>query len=165
MLKSAAFLDRDGVINKDNGYVYKVSDFEWIDESRQAIKYLNDNNYYVFVITNQSGISRKLYSLEDVKNLHKHINNELSKMHAHVDEFFISPYHPDNPLDYSDLSHLRKPDVGMLKLAETKWTIKKEKSFLIGDKQTDIECAEKFGIKGHLFKGGSLFDFIKISID
>ena len=161
MLKPAVFLDRDGVLNKDKGYVYKVSDFEWVLDSKESIKFLNDRGYYVFVATNQSGIARGYYSEEDVNILHRYMNNELNVINAHIDEFFISPYHPDNSREYNDLSHLRKPDTGMLKLAEKNWSIDKSNSFLIGDKDTDIECAKKYGISGYLFKSGSLLEFIK----
>ena len=163
MLKPAAFLDRDGVINKEKGYLYKINDFEWIEGARESIKYLNDNGYYVFVVTNQSGIAKGLYSEKDVVLLHNYINNELKNINAHIDEFFFSPFHPENTKEYLDLSHLRKPDTGMLDLAATKWSIDKSKSFLIGDKGTDIECAEKFLIRGHLFKNGNLLKFIKLS--
>lgn len=165
MLKPAAFLDRDGVINKEKGYVHKVEDFDWVDGAKDSIKYLNDNNYYVFVVTNQSGIARGYYNERDVSILHDYINDELKKLEAHIDEFFISPYHPDHPNEYSHLSHLRKPETGMLDLAASRWSINKSKSFLIGDKGTDIECADKFYIKGHLFKNGNLLDFIKSSIN
>ena len=163
MLRPAAFLDRDGVINKEKGYLYRIDDFEWIEGAKESIKYLNDNGYYVFVVTNQSGISKGYYSEEDVIYLHNYINNELKSINAHIDEFFYSPFHPDNTKDYLNLSHLRKPDTGMLKLAATKWSIDKSNSFLIGDKLTDIECAEKFLIRGHLFKNGNLLKFIKFS--
>ena len=163
MLRPAAFLDRDGFINKEKGYLYRIDDFEWIEGAKESIKYLNDNGYYVFVVTNQSGISKGYYSEEDVIYLHNYINNELKSINAHIDEFFYSPFHPDNTKDYLNLSHLRKPDTGMLKLAATKWSIDKSNSFLIGDKLTDIECAEKFLIRGHLFKNGNLLKFIKFS--
>ena len=165
MLKPAAFLDRDGVINKDKGHVYKINDFEWIDGAKESIKFLNDKGYYIFVVTNQSGIARGYYSEKDVLLLHNHINKELKKIKAHIDEFFISPYHPINTNEYLHLSHLRKPETGMLDLAVSKWSIDKSKSFLIGDKSTDIECAENFCIKGHLFKNENLLDFIKSVID
>jgi D-glycero-D-manno-heptose 1,7-bisphosphate phosphatase len=163
MLKPAAFLDRDGVINKEKGYLYKIDDFEWIEGAKEYIKYLNDNDFYVFVVTNQSGIAKGYYNEKDVISLHNYINNELKSINAHIDEFFISPYHPDNTKDYSNLSHLRKPDTGMLESAATKWPIDKLKSFLIGDKDTDIECAENFLIRGHLYKSGNLLKFIKLS--
>ena len=163
MLRPAAFLDRDGVINKEKGYLYKINDFEWIKGAKESIKYLNDNGYYVFVVTNQSGIAKGYYSEKDVINLHNYINNELKSINAHIDEFFFSPFHPDNTKDYLNLSHLRKPNTGMLDLAASKWLIDKSKSFLIGDKEIDIECAEKFLIRGHLFKNGNLLNFIKLS--
>ena len=163
MLKPAAFLDRDGVINKEKGYLYKIDDFEWIEGAKESIKYLNDNDYYVFVVTNQSGIAKGYYNEKDVISLHNYINNELKSINAHIDEFFISPYHPDNTKDYSNLSHLRKPDTGMLESAATKWPIDKLKSFWIGDKDTDIECAENFLIRGHLYNSGNLLKFIKLS--
>ena len=161
MLKPAVFFDRDGVINVDKGYVYRIGDFEWIKGSKECIKYLNENNYHVFIITNQSGIARSLYTENDVIKLHNYINLELNKLKAKVDEFFMSPYHPDIPEKYQDLIDLRKPNIGMLKLAESKWEINKAKSFLVGDKITDIECATNYGIKGHLFKGGDLLQFVK----
>ena len=163
MLKPAAFLDRDGVINKEKGYLYKIDDFEWIEGAKESIKYLNDNGYYVFVVTNQSGSAKGYYNEKDVISLHNYINNELKSINAHIDEFFISPYHPDNTKDYSNLAHLRKPDTGMLESAATKWPIDKSKSFLIGDKDTDIECAENFLIRGHLYNSGNLLKFIKLS--
>ena len=163
MLKPAAFLDRDGVINKEKGYLYKIDDFEWIEGAKESIKYLNDHGYHVFVVTNQSGIAKGFYNEKDVICLHSYINKELKSINAHIDEFFFSPYHPDNTKDYLNLSHLRKPNTGMLDLAASKWPIDKSKSFLIGDKDTDIECAEKFLIRGHLFENGNLLNFIKSS--
>tara|TARA_B110000483_G_C17991458_1_gene463654 strand:+ start:352 stop:852 length:501 start_codon:yes stop_codon:yes gene_type:complete len=163
MLKPAAFFDRDGVINKEKGYIHKISDFEWVEGAKDSIKYLNENGYYVFVITNQSGIARGYYSESDVILLHEYITKELKSVSAHIDEFFFSPYHPQNTRDYLHLAHLRKPNVGMLELAASKWSFDKPKSFLIGDKSTDIECAKNFSIRGHLFKDGNLLDFIKLS--
>ena len=165
MLKPAAFLDRDGVINVDKEYVYKKEDFEWIQDSKEAIKYLNHNGYHVIVATNQSGISREYYTEEDMFNLHLFINNELKNINAHIDDFFYSPYHPDIKNEkFQYLEDLRKPNPGMLEAASKKWKIDKINSFMVGDKHTDIECAKRFGNAGYLFKGGSLLDFVT-SID
>ncbi len=161
MTKPAVFFDRDGVLNVDKGYVHKIENFEWIKGSKEAIKYIRDRGYYAFVATNQSGIARGYYTESDVDSLHKFINLELKKNETQIDDFFYSPYHPDFKDKFIELSHLRKPNIGMLELAEKKWDIDKSKSFLIGDKITDIECADKFRIKGYLFDGTDLFEFIK----
>ncbi len=162
MNRPAVFLDRDGVINIDKGYVYKIEDFEWISGAKEAIKLLNSLNYYIFVVTNQSGISRGYFKEHDVKQLHLFINNELKKINANIDDFFYSPYHPDGIIkEYENLKNLRKPETGMLKLAQNKWGIIKEESFMIGDMPHDMECAEKFGINGYIFKGGNLLKFVK----
>ena len=161
MYKRACFLDRDGVINVDKNYVYNISDFEWIEGAQNAIKYLRDKNFYIFIVTNQSGIARGLYSEQEVKKLHQFINSELMKIGTLIDDFFISPYHPNFPDFYSDLSNLRKPDTGMLKLAQKKWNFDKSKSFMIGDQETDMQCAKRFGIEGYLFNTGNLYDFVR----
>lgn len=164
MFRPAAFLDRDGTLNVDKGYVFRIDDFTWLNSSKEAIKFLNESGYYVFVITNQSGIGRGYYTFRDLIKLHKYMNDDLSKMSARIDDFFYSPYHPDNVSDQFDhLSNLRKPNTGMLELAFMKWKIDKNNSFMIGNMQHDIECGEKFGIKGYLFnqKTSSLFEMIQ----
>ena len=164
MLKPASFLDRDGVINIDKGYVHKIDDFEWITGAKDAIKLLNENNYFVIVVTNQSGIARNYYSEEDVILLHKYINDELNKVNARIDDFYFSPYHPDVKNKYSQLAHLRKPNIGMLESAEKKWKFEKKNSFMIGDKDSDVTCADNYGIRGYKFESGNLCDFIKKNI-
>ena len=162
MKKPAVFLDRDGVLNKDKKYVHKISDFEWIDGAQESIKLLNKKGYFVFVVTNQSGIGRGFYSDEDVLHLHKHINIELSKINAKIDDFFYSPYHhSDSSGKFEHLKHLRKPNIGMLEAACKKWPVIKEMSLIIGDKEVDMLCAKNFGIKGFLFKESNLLKFIE----
>ena len=164
MAKSAAFFDRDGTINIDKGYVYLIEDFEWITYSKEAIKFLNDHNYYVFIVTNQSGIGRGYYSERDVKKLHKYMNHDLKKISAHIDDFFYSPFHPDAITNkYDKLSNLRKPKTGMLELAYSKWRFDKKSSFMIGDNIKDVECGENFGIDSYLFESNkiSLLELIK----
>ena len=161
MLKPAAFLDRDGVINVDKGYVYKIEEFEWINGAVDAIKLLAGNNFHVFVVTNQSGIARGYYTEQDVIALHKHINKELKRRGTLIDDFFYSPYHPDFPNLFSESSNLRKPNTGMLEMADNKWSFDKPNSFLIGDKNSDLECANRFGIKGYKFDSENLNLFIK----
>lgn len=162
MSKPAAFFDRDGTLNVDKGYTHKISDFVWIDGAIDAIKYLNKKNYHVIVITNQSGLARNYYTEDDLIKLHNFMNSELEKNSAFIDDFFYSPYHPDvNNEKYNNLKKLRKPDIGMLELAKSKWNFSDQDSFLIGDKKSDVQCAINYGIRGYLFNTNNLFDFIK----
>tara|TARA_A100000164_G_scaffold378821_1_gene421368 strand:+ start:1266 stop:1787 length:522 start_codon:yes stop_codon:yes gene_type:complete len=159
----ACFLDRDGVINIEKGYLFNEKDFEWIEGAIDAIRYISDKGYLIIVVTNQSGIARGYYTENDVYKLHQFINSELKKNGTKIDDFFFSPYHPDFKDKFIELSHLRKPNTGMLKMAFEKWKFDKSKSFMIGDQDTDIKCAQNFGIRGYLYKSGNLLDFIKQS--
>lgn len=145
--KPAVFLDRDGVINEDLNYVYKKKDFKWRGGIFNFIKYLNDNGYYVFVITNQSGIGRGFYKKKDVEKLHLWAQKKLAEKGAHVDEFFMAPYYEKNK-KFSKKDYLmRKPNTGMIDLAKKKWSIKFDTSILIGDQLTDELLAKKLKIK------------------
>ena len=88
-IEKACFLDRDGVINEDTGYVYKITDFRWIKGAIEAIKLLKKNNFLIIVITNQSGIKRGFYTSNDVKKLHKWMNETLKKQGVQIDDFFF----------------------------------------------------------------------------
>jgi histidinol-phosphate phosphatase family protein len=113
------------------------------------------------VATNQSGISRGYYSSQDVKKLHSFINSELNKNDTNIDEFYYSPYHPEYHSKFPELSNLRKPNTGMLEMAHDQWNFDKTKSLLIGDSESDMLCAKKFGIKGYLFNEDNLLSFVK----
>ena len=146
--KPAFFLDRDGVLNHDSGYVHKKTEFKWFQDIFKAIKLMNINDYYVFIISNQSGIGRGYYTEKSVNNLHLWINEELNKKGAQIDEFVYSPYYWKSK-KYSSYKYkkLRKPQVGMLSYLEKKWNVDMKHSLLIGDKETDIKAAKKKKIK------------------
>ena len=147
----ACFLDRDGVINKDLGYLHKVKDFQWIKGAREAIKFLNKKKFKVIVITNQSGVNRGFYSEEDVINLHLWINQTLKKDEAYIDDFFYSTEMPNNKKNTR-----RKPSPKMIHEAFEKYNLDPEQCFLVGDKSTDLEAAKNANIKGFLFEGKNL---------
>lgn len=162
MSKPAIFFDRDGVLNVDVGYLCKIEDFKWIDGAIETIKYFNDKGYYVFVITNQSGVARGYYREDDIHKLHQWMNEDLYKYSAHIDEFFYCPHHIKGVIpEYSFDCECRKPKIGMIKQALEKYDINIEKSLLIGDKDSDIECAKNVGINSIKFNGEKL-NFIEL---
>jgi D-glycero-D-manno-heptose 1,7-bisphosphate phosphatase len=158
--RPALFLDRDGVLNVDRNYIYRAEDFEWIEGAAETIKAFNTRGWWVFVVTNQSGIARGFYSEEQMETLHAWLHAELATRGAKVDRIYHCPYHEDGTVErYRKDSYDRKPRPGMLIRAMTDFPVVKEQSFLIGDKQADIEAAQAAGIRGFLFTGGDLSAF------
>ena len=159
-LRPALFLDRDGVINIDKGYVSQVADFEWIDGAADAISAFNKRNWLVFVVTNQSGIARGYYTEEDMQILHSWMIRELEAKGASIDRIYHCPFHQEGEIQrYRKDSIDRKPKPGMLLQAMAEYPVKRELSFLIGDKDTDIDAAHNAGVAGFLFRGGNLAQF------
>lgn len=158
--RKAVFLDRDGVLNYDEfGYLHKISDFRWMDGATDAIKLLNSKGYYVFCITNQSGIGRGYYTEQDYFNLTRHMQESLFSGGAHIDAFYHCPHTPDSNCT------CRKPKIGLFEKALSEWSIVREGSFLIGDKDIDIQAAINAGFPGYQFSGGNLKKYIEEVLD
>ena len=153
----AAFLDRDGTLNEDIGYLYKIKDFRWIKGAVNALRILKKNNFLIIVVSNQSGVSRGFYSENDIKKLHKWMNQQLLKYDLMIDDFFFATDLPNN----NNINSRRKPSPAMLNEAVEKYNLDKNKCFMLGDKQTDVEAAKNAQIKGFLFKENDLS--VKIS--
>lgn len=163
--RPTAFLDRDGVLNRDHGYVHRSEDFEWLPGAREAIKRLNDAGYFTVVVSNQAGIARGLYSQADVERLHRWINAELAKMGAHVDAFYYCPHHPtEGKGEYRRVCDCRKPAAGMLIRAIREWPIDPTRSFMVGDKEIDMQAAAAAGIRGVRYSGGNLDALVNAAI-
>ncbi len=145
----AVFLDRDGVINVDSGYVYKREDLKLLPGVAKGIRRLKELGYQIFVITNQSGVARGMFTMADVDAFHEALKKELGKEGASVDDVFICPHHPEGKVAaYAIACSCRKPGTGLIEQACEKYPIDRSKSFLVGDKDSDIACAEKAHIHG-----------------
>lgn len=159
--RPAVFFDRDGVLNVDKAYVYKIDDFEWMPGAREAIRLCNDLGYYTFVVTNQSGVARGYYGADDVHRLHDWMSGELAAIGAHVEDYQYCPYHEDGTVEaYRRVSDRRKPAPGMILDCLKAWPVRIEGSLLVGDNVRDIEAAVAAGIPGHLFREGDLAAFL-----
>ncbi len=160
--RPALFLDRDGVLNVDYGYVASIDQFTWNPGAIEAIKLANDRGYLVFVVSNQAGVARGFYTEDNVKLLHAHIQAELALHGAHIDDFRYCPYHIDGIVPrYARHSDWRKPAPGMLMDLARVWRVDMERSIMIGDQPTDMACAEAAGITGHLYGCGRLDDVVR----
>ncbi|MEZ6013030.1 MAG: HAD-IIIA family hydrolase [Hyphomonas sp.] len=161
-LRPTAFLDRDGVLNEDNGYTHRIEDLNWIPGAKQAIRLLNDRGYRVIVVTNQAGVARGYYDEAAVALFHAGMQDQLAGDGAFVDAFYHCPYHEDGKVPaYTVANHPdRKPNPGMILRALGDWQIDKDRSFLIGDKESDMEAARRAGISGRMYRDGDLLAMV-----
>ena len=155
--RPAIFFDRDGTLNVDTGYLYRAEDFRWIEDAPAAIRWANNHGYLAVVITNQSGVARGLYTEADVEKLHRWMNDRLAAMGAHIDAFYYCPHHPEGTVArYRKACDCRKPGTALVEEACRALHIDKNGSFLIGDADQDMACAERAGLRGLKYEGGSL---------
>lgn len=149
--RPAAFLDRDGVLNVDTGYPHRAEDLILTPTAAAAVRRLNQAGYWVLVLTNQSGVARGLFDLAAVDAFHQALQRRLAEADAHVDAFYVAPYHPDGTVAPFNIEHDdRKPGAGMLFRALHDFPIITAPSFMIGDKPSDMEAARRAGIRGTL---------------
>lgn len=155
--RPAAFFDRDGVLNVDLHHVGSVDRFRWVDGAIDAVRACNDRGFLVFVVTNQAGVAKGFYEERDVGLLHEFMQEQLAQAGGHVDDFRYCPYHSEavRP-EYRSVSPWRKPAPGMLLDLLAHWPVDAQGSFLIGDKDSDLEAARAAGVSGYLFEGGNL---------
>ncbi len=161
ILRPALFFDRDGVLNEDLDFVHRPDQVRWIAGAQQAIRFLNQAGYLVFVVTNQSGIGRGYFSAETVENLHHWMQSELTASGARIDEFVYCPHHPEAAVAaYRQICSCRKPRPGMILDLLGRWPVDPGRSLLIGDQPRDLQAAEAAGLAAARFEHGNLYDFL-----
>lgn len=151
----AVFMDRDGTINKEVGYLDSFAKLELFPQTFAAIEKINRNGMKAVVVTNQSGIARGLFSEEFVTETHMRIQKILEEKGARIDAFYYCPHHPlEGRENYVRPCSCRKPDTGMLLQAAQDLNIDLHLSYMIGDALKDIETALRAGVKGVLVRTG-----------
>jgi D-glycero-D-manno-heptose 1,7-bisphosphate phosphatase len=147
-VKAAVFIDRDGTLNEEVGYLHKPQEVVLIQGAAHAISRLNALGIPVIVVTNQAGIGRGKYGWEDFQAVTDRIALLLNEEHAHVDGVYASPYHEKGIGEYAHPDHPeRKPNPGMLLRAAEDLDLELAKSWMIGDKEIDLAAGRKAGCR------------------
>lgn len=144
--RPAVFLDRDGTINEEKNYLHRIEDFQFIPGAAEAIRQLNRAGFLVLVVTNQSGVARGYFPLAAVETLHRHLARQLAEAGARVDGFYVCPHHPTaGQGELRRSCSCRKGDPGMLLQAAEEHGVDLARSYMIGDKEADVEAGERAG--------------------
>jgi D-glycero-D-manno-heptose 1,7-bisphosphate phosphatase len=152
---TAVFLDRDGTINEEVGYLDSLDKLKIIPGAYEAIRLINESEMKAVVISNQAGVARGLFPEDFVKITHEYLQNALRKKGAYIDNFYYCPHHPTEGIEpYRQVCNCRKPAPGMLLQAAQDLNIDLTRSYLVGDRFRDMEAAKKAGVKGVLVKTG-----------
>lgn len=145
-MNKAFFLDRDGTINVDYNYVHTPEEWTWCDGAIDALRWLSEQNFKIIVVTNQSGIARGRYTEKHVQHLHQWVDDELAKQDVYIDDWYFAPHHPKHDPNKQYAPEDRKPDTGMFEKAAAKYDIDFSRSYMAGDKITDLKPAVELGI-------------------
>jgi D-glycero-D-manno-heptose 1,7-bisphosphate phosphatase len=159
--RPAVFLDRDGTLNRDSGYVWRIADFRWLPGAVNAVRALNRGGYYVFVVTNQSGVARGLYDEAAIRDLHDWMNGELRAAGARIDDIRFCPHHPEASVAaYRRVCSCRKPAAGMLLDLMQAWPVIRQGSVMIGDRDSDAAAGRAAGLLSAVVPPGGLESFV-----
>jgi D-glycero-D-manno-heptose 1,7-bisphosphate phosphatase len=150
-MNKAVLLDRDGVLNRERGdYVYKAEHFIILPDVVPALKLLQEKGYILIIISNQSGIAKGIFSIDDVEKLHKHLLDHLKRNGIDIKEVYYCPHHPE----FGECI-CRKPDSLNVEKALARFNIDRTKSFFIGDKERDVLAGKKVGVEGILIESNT----------
>ncbi|MDR1659193.1 MAG: D-glycero-beta-D-manno-heptose 1,7-bisphosphate 7-phosphatase [Desulfovibrio sp.] len=149
-MSRAIFLDRDGTLNRETGYLHDWSDWQWLPGVPETLALLGHHSYKLVVVTNQSGLARGLYGAEAVSRLHEHMNRDLAARNGIINAFYHCPHHPD----FTGPCACRKPQPGMLLRAAAEMSLNLAQSWMIGDKALDVEAGLAAGCRSVLVRTG-----------
>jgi len=155
MKKKAIFLDRDGTINVEKNYLHKIEDFQYEDKVPEALKILKNLGYILIVVTNQAGIGRGYYTEKDLEKLNNFLIKDSQKFGGNIEKIYYCPHHPTHGVgNYKENCSCRKPENGMIEEGIKNFHIDREKSFIVGDKFSDLMAGIKSGISPILVRTG-----------
>lgn len=148
--RPAAFLDRDGVIIRDTGYVYRPEDLEILPQVPEALKLLHDQDYLLIVISNQAGVAKGYFTPTDVELFHDELQKRLiERLGFGLDAIYYCPHHPmGSVLEYAIACSCRKPGTALIERASQNFSIDWSRSVMVGDRASDIECGLRAGVAG-----------------
>lgn len=150
-MNKALFLDRDGIINIDHGYVHKIDDFEFIDGIFELCQLAMKNDYKIFIITNQAGIARGYYDIATFETLTQWMVKEFSTKDIVISKVYFCPHHPSKGINnFVKACECRKPEPGMILKAKTEFNLDLQESIFIGDKTSDMWAAKNAGVFGKI---------------
>ena len=155
MKRPAVFIDRDGTINEQMGYVNHISRFVLLPGTAEGIRLLNRHQYLAIIVSNQSGVARGYFPMELIDRVHAHMKDLLAKEGANIDGIFFCPHYPRGIVpEYSVECDCRKPRTGLVQKACEEFDIDMKNSYVIGDRCSDIELAERSNLQGIMVKTG-----------
>ena len=147
-MEKAVFLDRDGTINEEKDYLFRPEEFAFIPGAPEAIARLKNAGFLVIVVTNQSGVARGYFGVDDVRRLHDHLQRLLAEAGTAIDGFYLCPHHPEHGVgEYKTECDCRKGRPGMLLQAAAEHNIDLRRSFMVGDKLADVEAGRAAGCR------------------
>jgi len=155
LIKPAVFLDRDGTINEQMGYVNDLCRFVLLPHTAEAIRMLNEHDYWTIIISNQSGVARGYFPIDLVHSVHARMQTLLAREGAHVDGIYFCPHYPGARVEaFGEACNCRKPRPGLIEKACREFKIDLPRSYMVGDRYTDMELAGRMNLTGILVMTG-----------
>ncbi len=154
-MRKCIFLDRDGTVNQEVGYLRRLSQIEILEGAAEGIRKWNENGFLVIIVSNQSGIARGYFSLETARQINAAIVQKLEHQGARIDDVYLCPHHEEGVLpEYAIRCTCRKPLPGLIWQARDRYQIDLSQSYMIGDKESDLAAARNAGCRGILVLTG-----------